>query len=163
RTNGAANIPRRTALETDDQDQWDVRVDQRFGSNRDHVFGRVSSFHGGFTPVTPLPDGSGVTSGTLGPQRTNAWSFASTYRRTLGAAALNELRAGDTQRTVARRAAELDGPAGAALGIPGIPSAQFPDTLPTFLVGGYQQIGSPPNTASDFNTSVTEIADTLTL
>ena len=40
--------------------------------------------------------------------------------------------------------------------------AQFPDTLPTFLIGGYQQLGSPPNTASDFGTSVTQIADSLT-
>ena len=40
--------------------------------------------------------------------------------------------------------------------------AQFPNTLPTFLIGGYQQLGSPPNTAIDFNTSVTQIADTLT-
>ena len=34
--------------------------------------------------------------------------------------------------------------------------------MPTFLIGGYQQLGSPPSTASDFGTSVTEIADTLT-
>jgi hypothetical protein len=161
-SSGTANNYRRTDLEVDDQDQWDVRVDQQFGSNRDHVFGRVSNFRGRFTPVTPLPEGSGVTSGTLGPQQTTAWSFASTYRRTLGTTALNELRAGDTRRTVARRAAELAGPAGAALGISGIPSAQFPDTLPTFLISGYQQLGSPPNTASDFNTGVTETADTLT-
>ena len=30
-----------------------------------------------FIPVTPLPDGSGVTTGTLGPQDTTSWSFAS--------------------------------------------------------------------------------------
>src|SRR5207342_364499 len=30
-----------------------------------------------------------------------------------------------------------------------------------FLVSGYQQLGSPPNTASVFSTSVTEAADTL--
>jgi hypothetical protein len=53
--------------------------------------------------------------------------------------------------------------ASAALGLPGIPStAQFPNTLPTVLVAGYQQLGSPPNTATDFSTSVTQIADTLT-
>src|SRR5205814_3261962 len=53
--------------------------------------------------------------------------------------------------------------AGAALSIPGIPStAKFPNTLPTFLITGYQQLGSPPNTASDFSTGVSEIADSLT-
>ena len=53
--------------------------------------------------------------------------------------------------------------ASTSLGLPGIPSsARFPNTVPTFLIGGYQQLGSPPSTASDFGTSVTEIADTLT-
>jgi len=53
--------------------------------------------------------------------------------------------------------------ASAALNLPGIPTtAKFPNTLPTFLIGGYQQLGSPANTATDFSTSVTEIADTLT-
>jgi len=76
---------------------------------------------------------------------------------------LNELRIGDTRRSVTRRATSLPTTASDALGIPGIPtSAQFPNTLPTFLVSGYQQLGSPPNTASDFHTDVTEVADTLT-
>src|SRR5262249_33058282 len=58
---------------------------------------------------------------------------------------------------------DLSSSAGSALSIPGIPSnAQFPNTLPTFLISGYQQLGSPPNTASNFRTSVTEIADTVT-
>src|SRR5438067_10578306 len=43
--------------------------------------------------------------------------------------------------------------AGAALSIPGIPSnARFPDAMPTFLISGYEQLGSPPNTASSFKT-----------
>jgi outer membrane receptor protein involved in Fe transport len=76
---------------------------------------------------------------------------------------LNETRIGDTRRLIGRRANQLSTSAGAALGIPGIPSnAQFPNTLPTFLISGYQQLGSPPNTASNFDTSVTEVADALT-
>ena len=70
---------------------------------------------------------------------------------------LNELRVGDTRRAVATPAAQLDATAADALGIPGIPVHRaFPNTLPTFLIGGYQQLGSPPNTASDFGTSVTK-------
>jgi hypothetical protein len=160
---GTANNYRRTANERDDQDQWDVRLDHRFASNRDSVFAKVTEFRDRFTPVTPLPDGSGVTAGTLGPQRTLAHAFASNYQHTFPASVLNELRAGDTRRRVGRDAAQLGAPASAALGLPGIPSnAQFPATLPTFLVAGYQQLGSPPNTASNFSTSVTEVADTLT-
>jgi len=160
---GTANNYSRTESETQDQDQWDVRLDHKFASNRDSVFGRLSFFREGFVPVTPLPEGSGVTTGTLGPQDTTAWSFASNYEHAFSSNVLNELRIGDTRRKVARSAAQLSASAGAALSIPGIPStATFPDTLPTFLISGYTQLGSPPNTASDFNTGVSEVADALT-
>jgi len=160
---GTANNYSRTESETQDQDQWDVRLDHKFPSSRDSVFGRLSFFRDGFVPVTPLPEGSGVTTGTLGPQDTTAWSFASNYQHSFSSNLLNELRIGDTRRKVGRSAARLSASAGAALSIPGIPStARFPDTLPTFLISGYTQLGSPPNTASDFNTGVSEVADALT-
>jgi len=160
---GTANNYRRVDNEVDDQNQMDVRLDHQI-STRDQAFGRLSHFQGTFLPVTPLPEGSGATSGTLGPQDTTAWAFASNYQRTFSASVLNEVRFGDTRRTVGRTAAQLSTSAGSALNIPGIPSyAQFPNTLPAFTFGGaYQQLGSPANTATDFNTSVTEVADTLT-
>jgi hypothetical protein len=159
---GTSNNYTRTDNEIDNQDQWDVRVDHRF-SDRDQMFGRLSSFRDGFIPVTPLPDGSGSVTGTLGgPQDTTAWSFASNYQHTFSNTLLNEVRVGDTRRTVGRVAAQLTGAAGAALSIPGIPStAMFPNTLPQFAIAGYQELGSPTNTASDFNTSVSEVADSL--
>ncbi len=137
---GTANNFRRTAPEIDDQHQWTIRVDHRWAAGRDHVFGRLTNVRGRFLPVTPLPDGSGVTSGTPGPQDTVSWAFASSYRRALSTHVLNELRIGDTRRAVDRTAVQL----------------------PAFLVSGYQQLGSPPNTASAFDTSVSEAADTLT-
>ena len=82
---GVANNYSRTANEADDQDQWDARIDHKFAAGRDQVFGRLSYFRDGFLPVTPLPDGSGVTSGTLGPQDTTAWAFASNYQHTFSA------------------------------------------------------------------------------
>ena len=161
-SSGVANNFSRTADEVDNQDQWDARIDHKFSTNRDQLFGRLSYFRDGFLPVTPLLDGSGVTSGTLGPQDTTAWSFASNYQHSFSSNLLNEVRVGDTRRTVSRSAAQLASSAGGALNIPGIPStARFPNTLPTFLIGGYQQLGSPPNTASDFGTGVTEVADSL--
>jgi hypothetical protein len=160
---GTANNFQRTGPEKDDQHQWTVRIDHRSRSGRDQVFGRLTNFRGTFRPVAPLPDGSGVTTGTLGPQDTVSWAFASNYQRTFSAHLLNEVRIGDTRRTVDRAAAQLPGTPGVTLSLPGIPStARFPNTLPTFLIGGYQQLGSPPNTASAFNTSVTKVADTLT-
>ena len=160
---GAANNYHRVGDESVDQDQLSLRLDHRFPANRDQVFGRLTRFREEFLPVTPLPDGSGVTTGTLGPQDTTSSSFASSYQRTFSGNVLNELRIGDTRRTVVRAAASLGGTASTSLGLPGIPSnARFPNTLPTFLIAGYQQLGSPPNTASDFSTSVTQIADSLT-
>jgi hypothetical protein len=160
---GTANNYRRTASEIDDQNQWDVRLDHVVASNRDRAYARLSNFRGTFEPVTPLPEGSGTTTGTLGPQDTTSWALATNYQHTFSSNLLNELRVGDTRRTVRRTAAQLATSAGAALNIPGIPStAHFPNTLPTFSITGYQILGSPVNTASDFNTSVTEIADTLT-
>ncbi|HKY20842.1 MAG TPA: carboxypeptidase regulatory-like domain-containing protein [Vicinamibacterales bacterium] len=160
---GTVNNYRRTENESVDQDQFSLRIDHRRANDRDRVFGRLTRFREAFMPVTPLPDGSGVTLGTLGPQNTESQSFASNYQRTFSNNVVNELRVGDTRRTVTRAAARLSGKASTTLGLPGIPSgARFPNTLPTFLIGGYQQIGSPQNTASDFGTSVTQIADSLT-
>jgi hypothetical protein len=159
---GTSNNYSRTDNEIDNQDQWDVRLDHRF-SGRDQAFGRLSYFRDGLVPVTPLPDGSGSVTGTLGgPQDTTAWSFASNYQHVFSTNLLNEVRVGDTRRSVGRTAAQLAGAAGASLSIPGIPStAMFPNTLPTFAIAGYQQLGSPTNTASDFSTSVSEVADSL--
>src|SRR5436190_4526829 len=46
--------------------------------------------------------------------------------------------------------------------MPGLPSSSLSDILPTFTVACYSQLGSPANTASDFRTGVTELADSLT-
>lgn len=160
---GTANNYRRTAHERDNQHQWDVRVDHKLLSNRDQAFARLSHLRGRFAPATPLVDGSGATSGTPGPQDTRSWAFASSFQHTFSTNVLNELRVGETRRAIRRTAAQLSMPAGAALNIPGIPStARFPNTLPTFLISGYQQLGSLPNTASVFDTGVSQIADTLT-
>ncbi len=136
---GTANNFSRLGVERDDQDQWDVRVDQRLAGGRDLAFARLSHVHDTFLPVAPLPDGSGATSGTLGPQRSSAWSLASTYRRIVSDRMLNEARFGDTRRSVDRDAVDL----------------------PTYFIGGYQHLGSPPDTSSAFGTSVTELVDVL--
>ena len=161
-----ANNYSRTANEINDQDQADVRLDHKFASGRDQLFGRLTHFRDHAIPVTALPDGSGTIqagSAAVGPQDTRAWAFASNYQHTFSPNLLNEVRVGDTRRTVTRSAVQLSSTAGGALNIPGIPtSGQFPDTMPTFAPNGYQQLGSPMNTASDFGTSVTQIADSLT-
>ena len=104
---GTANNCTRTADEIDNQNQFDVRLDYRFGAGRDQAFARVSRFRGSFVPVTQLPDGSGVTTGTLGPQDTGAWAVASNYQHTFSDRLLNEVRVGDTRRSIRRSAAQL--------------------------------------------------------
>ena len=161
---GTGNNYSRTADEVDHQDQWDVRIDHRIGA--DQMFGRFSHFAETAIPVTALPDGSGglaAGSVAVGPQDTSNWAFASNYQHIFSPSLLNEVRVGDTRRTIGRTAAQLSTTAGTALSIPGIPSfAQFPNTLPAFLISGYQQLGSPVSTAANFNTSVSEVADALT-
>ena len=71
---------------------------------------------------------------------------------------VNELRFGYTRRTIDREATELTGSAQ----IPGTPAnAAFQNTLPTFTISGFQQLGSPTNTASQFRTDVTQVFDAL--
>ena len=163
---GTANNYTRTGNEIVDQDQGDIRIDHRFAGGRDQAFERLTHFKDRSVPVAALPDGSGAIpagSVAVGPQSTNSWSFASNYQHTFSNNLLNELRIGDTRRSVDRTAAELPGAAATSLGIRGLPSnANFPNTLPTFAINGYQQLGSPTSTASNFSTSVTEIADSLT-
>jgi hypothetical protein len=162
---GTSNNYSRTATEATDQDQWDARLDQRL-ANADQLFGRLSHFVERATPVTALPDGSGALAAgsvAVGPQHTSNWAFASNYQHIFSTNLSNEVRFGDTRRTIGRTAAQLSTTAGTALRIPGIPSfAQFPNTLPAFLISGYQQLGSPVSTASNFNTSVSEVADSMT-
>lgn len=159
---GTANNYTRTGTERDNDDQVSVRVDHLLSVRGDSVFVRVSTEGDDFVPVAPLPEGSGLTLGTLGLQKTRSWATASRYQSTIASRLVHELRIGDTRRTVSRAAVALPGPVSASLGIPGIPAtARFPNTLPVFQLSGYQQLGSPINTAADFSTSVTQIADSV--
>ena len=160
---GTANNYRRVADEQVDQDQGSLRLDYVPGRAGDRVFARVTTFAEHLVPVTPLPDGSGLATGTPGPQRTRAWAVASAWQHVVSPRVLTELRIGDTRRSVARRAAPASSDVAASSALPPLlPDARFTDALPTFLVAGYQQLGSSPNTATDFATSVTQVAATIT-
>lgn len=159
---GTANNYRRVGRERADQHQLSGRIDAQFGAGRDAAFLRVTRFAESFVPVSPLPDGSGATTGTLGPQETVAWATASSHRRVLSQRWFHELRAGDTRRHVRRSAVALDG-GPLSVGMQGLPSTgAFARTLPSFVIAGYEALGSPPNTASDFATSVTQLANAAT-
>jgi hypothetical protein len=161
---GTANNYRRVANESDDQDQFDVRLDHRL-SDSDQLFARFSYFKDLTDPVTPLPDGSGVlTTGAIGPTDTRSQAAVLSYVRSFGPRMLNDLRLGYTRRSVGRSGLLLDAPPSAALGLPGIPgNAAYATALPTFTIDGFQQLGSPANTNSDSVTDVAQVVDALSL
>jgi hypothetical protein len=161
---GTANNYRRVAPEDQDQDQFDFRIDHSF-SDSDRIFGRFSYARDLSVPVTPLPDGSGaITAGAIGDTETRIQSLAFSHTHVFEKGHVNQLRVGYTRRGVFRTGLLLDGPASSELGIPGIPSnAAFGNALPAFLVDGFQQLGSPLNTNSDFTTDVTQIVDTFSI
>jgi hypothetical protein len=161
-SSGAANNFTRIGNESDNQEQYDVRIDHRF-SERNQLYGRFSYFKDLTAPVTPLPDGSGnITTGVTGLTDTRAQSFAGNFIHVFNSRTLNELRVGYTRRSVDRQATSLDSPPSQSIGLPGIPTnGAFENTLPTFTVAGLQQLGPSANTASKFKTDVTQIFDAV--
>jgi hypothetical protein len=159
---GTANNFRRIGNESQDQDQFDVRLDHRL-SDRDQVFGRYSYAKDVTSPVSPLPDGSGnITQGAIGVTDTRGQSFASSYVHIFSPRMSNEFRFGYTRRAIDRTGLRLDASPSESLDLPGIPAnAAFQNELPTFVIDGFQQLGTPANTNSDFRTDVTELVDSL--
>ncbi|MFI5175593.1 MAG: carboxypeptidase regulatory-like domain-containing protein [Terriglobia bacterium] len=160
-TAGTANNYTRIGTESDDQNQFDVRLDHKI-SERDRIFGRFSYTRDSAVPVTPFPDGSGnITSGTVAPGRTTGHSVVVDYTHAFSSRWLNELRFGYTRRAI-DQSALLNAPPSQALQLPGIPSSgAFHNELPTFAISGFQQIGPPSNTDALFRTDVTEVVDAI--
>src|SRR5262249_46061935 len=125
------------------------------------LFGRYSYEKDFSDPVAPLPDGSGaIPNGAIGTTDTTANALVLNYTQAFASGKINELRFGYTARKVDRASTALVGSDSAVLR--GLPTgAQFQDTLPTYLIAGFQQLGSAPNTVTDFSTDVTEIYDAV--
>ena len=153
-----ANNYSRTAVEPDDQDQFDVRLDRYFGQKH-RIFGRYTYFRDDDTPVTPLPDGSGLlSSGPISHAFTGGDGVAADYGWTLSPSTMNQARFGWTRRTINQ--AQLQN---GDITVPGLPQNSFSSTLPIFAVAGYQQIGPTSGANSNFATSVTEFVDTFSM
>jgi Carboxypeptidase regulatory-like domain len=146
----------------DHQNQFDTRIDHKF-SDRNQTFGRYSYFHDVDQPVPFLPDGSGnITTGAIGLTDTVGQQVVGSYIHTFSSKTLNDLRVGYTRRSFQRRGVQLDSSPSASLQIPGIPTnGAFNNALPLFNIAGYQQIGAPSNTNSNFRTDVTELVDSV--
>jgi hypothetical protein len=153
-----ANNYTRTAVEPDNQDQFDGRVDRVF-NEKHRAFVRYSFLRDDDTPVTFLPDGSGnLTSGAIGHAITRGDGIASEYDWVVSPSMLNQARFGYTRRNINQNSLQNGG-----ITVPGAPSSAFPSTLPVFTVTGYQQIGPTTAANENFTTDVTEYLDTFSI
>lgn len=153
---GTANNYVREGVEPDNQDQFDIRLDQYLGSTH-RLFGRYSQFRDDDTPVTPLPDGSGaLTTGVISRTKTRGYQWIGEYEWSLRPQLLNQLRFGFTQRK-----SRGEGPLNGGLIVPGTPDNSFGAALATFNVTGFAQIGPSAGANSQFSTDVTEVLDTF--
>src|SRR6185369_4001965 len=98
-------------------------------SAKDHGFARYTYFHDVESPVTPLPDGSGVITGTIlstgnviGVSRTLGQQYVANETHSFGSRTVNEARFGYTRRALNRLGTQLADTASNSLGIPGIPT-----------------------------------------
>jgi len=154
-----ANNYVRTANETTNQDQFGVRLDHNLNRNQ-RVFARYEYLRDHSLPSTPLPDGSGlITAGIIGNTLTRADSVALEHNWTVSSNKTNQLRFGYTKRGFERDSLRTGQPASEISGIPNIPVSAFADTLPTYDVVGFQQLGPTTNGNATFTTSVTQIVD----
>lgn len=157
---GAANNFTRVGNETQNQNQFDARIDHRFNENST-IFGRYSFAKDFSDPVTPFADGSGtIANGAIGTTDTRADSLVLNHTQIFAPNLINEARFGYTRRNVKRRSAALVGDdSGLLRGVPD--TAAFRDSLPLVTIAGLQQLGSSANTNTDFSTDVTEFYDAV--
>lgn len=165
---GAANNYSRTANDDDHQNQFDFRVD---GARRlrDRAFARYSYYAEVENPVTPLPDGSGLVTGTVigtgnvaGLTDVLGQQIVFNETHTFSPSVVNDFRIGYTRRGNTQSGATVNGTASNALGIPGIPTnATFNNAMPLFTFTGFQQLGSSAGTFSHYQTAVSELVDSV--
>lgn len=164
----AANNYTRTANDADHQNQFDIRIDGALGT-KDRAFGRYSYYNEVEQPVTPLPDGSGLISGSvLGtggvPGLSNVLGQQAVFNEThtFSPSLLNDFRLGYTRRGNTIVGTSLGNTASAALGIPGIPTnAAFNNALPLFTFTGFQQLGPSASTFAQYQTAVWQPLETV--
>jgi carboxypeptidase family protein len=154
-----ANNYIRVGNETTNQEQFGIRLDHNLNMNN-RVFGRYEYFRDDSRPVAPFPDGSGnITTAIIGNTFTRADSVALEHTWTLSSNKVNQLRFGYTRRGFNRDALRTGQSASDVTRIPNIPVSAFADTLPTFDVVGFQQLGPSANGNAQFTTSVTQLVD----
>jgi hypothetical protein len=169
-TVATSNNYTRTGNDSDHQAQFDIRFDLALHQH-DRAFVRYSYFNDNELPVAPFPDGSGAITGSIigagnvaGLSNVLGQQVVLGETHTFGARMLNDLRVGYTRRGNTINGVTLGSTASAALGIPGLPSnAAFNNALPLFTITGLQQLGPSAGTFSQYQTAVSQLADTFSI
>ena len=168
-SSGTANNYTHLSNDDDHQNQFDVRIDGSFGP-RDRGFARYSYYSEVEQPAAPFPNGGGLISGSvLGTGNVTGLTHVLGQQVVLNETysftplLLNDLRFGYTRRGNSQVGEQLFGPAGSALGIPGIPiGSGYGDTFPQFTFTGFQQLGSTSSATGRYQTAVSEVVDSVT-
>ncbi len=156
-----ANNYVRIGNERADQDQFGLRVDHNLRADH-RLFVRYAYLRDRSIPITPLPDGSGkIPSGIVGDTLTRADSITLEHTWAISGSKVNQIGFGHTRRGFKRASLRTGQPASDAAKIPNIPASAFSDTLPTYDVVGFQQLGPPANGNAEFTTSVDQVRDTF--
>ncbi len=163
---GATNNYSRTANDDDHQQQFDLRVDAARGT-RDRGFARYSYYSENENPVTPLPDGSGLITGTVigtgsvaGLTNILGQQVVANETHTFTPSLVNDFRIGYTRRGNTQSGATVPN----APLVPGTPvNAAFNNALPLFTLTGIQQLGPSASTFSRYQTAVGELVDSVLL
>lgn len=147
---------------TDDDHQFDTRVDHRF-SDKDSVFARGSinrrEISRGSVFAAPGNGGSGFDQFPL-RQLPEAWSLVGNYTRLVSSAAVNEFRLG-----FSRNESDQVSPAERSLyddfGIRGVPAREGLTGLPTFTVAGFSALGDRTFAPNPKRTGVLQMVDNV--
>ncbi|MGI4758644.1 MAG: carboxypeptidase regulatory-like domain-containing protein [Janthinobacterium lividum] len=165
---GTANNYTRVANDDDHQQQFDTHIDGAVGLH-DRAFGRYTYYHEVEQPATPLPDGSGVITGSVlgagnvsGLTHITGQQIVLNETHTFSPSVVNDLRIGYTRRGNTQAGSTVNGTASNSLGIPGIPTnASFNNALPLFTLTGFAQLGQSASTFARYQTAVGELNDTV--
>lgn len=155
---GTANNYRLTATETQAQDQGDLRVDHLVTAGQ-RIFARLSVVKDTSDPVYPLRSGGGnVTEGAVGVTNLKSAGLVLSHSWTLSPNSIHDVRFGYSARDLRRVAL----PTFEDSGVPRQGEGPFRDTMPTYLIQGYQQLGPSRAANAEQSTSLTQVIDTFT-
>ena len=157
-----ANNYRSVNNHADNVDQWDLRVDHRFGNN-DTIFARYGQSEQDIKlpPLFPgFADGGGFFSGS---QFNNGRSAVLNWNHIFNPRVINEARIGFTRMHTGRFSKDQDTNAAQSVGFPGVNFEPGLGGLPLINISDVSTIGAPEWLPSDEFSNVWTLIDNLSV